>query len=46
VQIEIVDLMIGTNIDGVFMDMQVASVAKDNTRDVEEREEVSAVEVE
>ncbi len=45
-QIEIVDLMIGTNIDGVFMDMQVASVAKDNTRDVEEREEVSAVEVE
>ncbi len=35
-------LMIGTYIDGVFMDMQVASVTKNNTRDVEEGEEVLA----
>jgi hypothetical protein len=42
VQAEVVDLMIGTYIDGVFMDMQVASVTKDNTRDVEEGEEVLA----
>jgi hypothetical protein len=39
-------MMIRTNIDGVFMDMQVTSVARENTRDVEEGEEMLAVEVE
>ncbi len=46
VQVEVVDLMLGTNIDGVFMVMQATSVAKDNARDVEEGEEVLVVEVE
>lgn len=36
VQVEVVDLMIGTNIDGVFMDMQGASVARDSAMDIEE----------
>jgi hypothetical protein len=38
--------MVGTNINGVFMDMQVASVAKDNAKDIKEREEVLATKVE
>ncbi len=40
------DLMIGTYIDGVFMDMQGVSVARDNAKDVEEGEEMLAAEVE
>jgi hypothetical protein len=28
-------MMIGTNIDGVFMDMQTTGVARDNTKDIE-----------
>jgi hypothetical protein len=40
------DLMIRTNIDGMFMDMQTTGVAKDNARDIEEREEVLAKKVE
>ncbi len=35
-QAEIVDMMIGTCIDGVFMDMQATCIAKDNAKDVEE----------
>ncbi len=46
VQVEIVDMMIGIDIDGVFIDMQVSSVTRDNTRDVEEGEEVLAIEME
>jgi hypothetical protein len=43
VQAKVVDLMIGTYIDmDMDMDMQVANVTKDNTRDVEEGEEVLA----
>jgi hypothetical protein len=38
--------MIGTYIDGVFMDMQGVSVARDNAKDVEEGEEMLAAEVE
>ncbi len=42
VHAEVVDMMIGIDIYGVFMDTQVASVARDNVRDVEEGEEVLA----
>ncbi len=45
-QVEVVDLMDGTYIDRVFMDMQGASIARDNAKDVEEGEEMLAVEVE
>ncbi len=45
-QAEVVDMMIKTNIDGVFMDMQATSVARENTRDVEKNEEMLATEVE
>ncbi len=45
-QVEVVDMMIRIDIDGVFMDMQVFGVARDNTRDVEEREEMLVVEME
>jgi hypothetical protein len=38
--------MDGTYIDGVFMDMQGASIVRDNAKDVEEGEEMLAVEVE
>jgi hypothetical protein len=38
--------MIGTNIDGVFMDMQATGVVIDSARDIEEGEEVLAVEME
>jgi hypothetical protein len=40
------DLMIGTNIDGVFMDMQATSVLIDSAREIEEGEEVLASEME
>jgi len=40
------DMMIRMEIDGVFMDMQATGVAKENTRDVEEGEEMSVAEVE
>ncbi len=46
VQVEVVDLMIVTNIDGVFMDMQAASVARDNAKDIKEGEEMLAIKVE
>jgi hypothetical protein len=39
-------MMIGTNINGVFMDMQVADVARNNARDIEKGEEVLVAEVE
>ncbi len=39
-QVEVVDLMIGTDIDGVFMDMQAVGVTRDNTRNIEEKEGV------
>jgi hypothetical protein len=35
VHAEIVDMMIGTNIDGVFMDMQMVGVVRDNAKDIE-----------
>jgi hypothetical protein len=38
--------MIGTYIDGVFMDMQGTNVARNNAKDVEEGEEMLVVEVE
>jgi hypothetical protein len=34
VHVEVVDMMIGTNIDGVFMDMQMISVARDSAKDI------------
>ncbi len=40
------DLMIGIDINGVFMDMQMVGVAKDNIRDVEEGGEMLVAEVE
>ncbi len=40
------DLTIGTYIDGVFMDMQEINVTRDHAKDVEEGEEMLAVEVE
>jgi hypothetical protein len=46
VQVEVVDMMIGTYIDGVFMDMQATSVIRDNARDIEEGEEMLATKVE
>ncbi len=46
VQVEVMDLMIGIDIDGVFMDMQAASVARDNAKDIKEGEEMLATEVE
>jgi hypothetical protein len=46
VQVEVVDIMIGTNIDGVVMDMQAANVARNNVRGIEEGEEVLATKVE
>ncbi len=42
-QVEVVDTMIGIDIDGVFMGTQVAGVARDNAKDVEEMEEVLAI---
>jgi hypothetical protein len=45
-RLKFVDLMIGTNIDGVFMDMQAANVARDSARDIEKGEEVLALEME
>jgi hypothetical protein len=39
-------MMIGTNKDGVVMDMQAANVARNNIRGVEEAEEVLATKVE
>ncbi len=44
--VEVVDLMIGMNIDGVFTDMQATNVARDSARDIEEGEEVLAIEME
>jgi len=35
VHVEIMDMMIGTNIDGVFMDMQMVGVIRDNGKDIE-----------
>jgi hypothetical protein len=35
VHVEVVDMIIGTNIDGVFMDMQMVGVARDNAKDIE-----------
>ncbi len=46
VQGEVVDMMIGTYIDGVFMDIQAIGVTKDNARDVEEGKEVLVAKVE
>jgi len=46
VQVEVVDLMIGIDIDGVFMDMQAAGVTRDNARNIEEEEGVLATEME
>jgi hypothetical protein len=46
VQVEVVDMMIRIDIDGVFMGTQVAGVARDNARDVEEGEEVLATKME
>ncbi len=45
-QVEVVDMMIRIDIDGVFMGTQVAGVARDNARDVEEGEEVLATKME
>ncbi len=45
-QVEVVDMMIGTNIDGMFMDMQVDGVVRDSAKDVEEGEKVLATKVE
>ncbi len=45
-QVEVVDLMIGIDIDGVFMDMQAAGVTRDNARNIEEEEGVLATEME
>ncbi len=45
-QVEVVDTMIGIDIDGVFMGMQVAGATRNNTRDVEEGEEVLATKME
>ncbi len=39
-------MMIGTNINGVFMDMQVVGVTRNNARDIEEGEEVLVAKVE
>jgi hypothetical protein len=39
-------MMIGTYIDGVFMDIQAIGVTKDNARDVEEGKEVLVAKVE
>jgi hypothetical protein len=46
VQVEVMGLMSGINIDGVFMDMQTAGVTRDNTRNVERKEGVLAIEME
>ncbi len=46
VQVEVVDMMIGTYIDGVFMDIQAIGVTKDNARDIEEGKEVLVAKVE
>ncbi len=43
---KVVDMTIRTYIDGVFMDMQVINVVRENTRDVEEGEEMLATKVE
>ncbi len=45
-QAEVLDMMIGINIDGVFMDTQVGGVIRDNAREVEEGEEVLATKIE
>jgi NifB/MoaA-like Fe-S oxidoreductase len=42
---EVMDLMIGTNIDGVFVDMQVVDAIR-NVVGIEEGEEVLAAKVE
>jgi hypothetical protein len=46
VQVEVMGLMSGINIDGVFMDMQTAGVTRYNTRNVERKEGVLAIEME
>jgi len=46
VQAEIMDMMIRIDIDGVFTGTQASGVARENIRDVEEGEEVLAIEVE
>jgi hypothetical protein len=38
--------MIGTYVDGVFMDMQITNVVRDNAKDVEEGDEMLIVKVE
>jgi hypothetical protein len=45
VQVEVVDMMIGTNIDGVVVDMQVASVTRNNVKGIKEREEALTTKV-
>ncbi len=45
-QAEVLDMMIGINIDGVFMDTQVGGVIRDNAREVEEGEEVLVTKIE
>ncbi len=44
-QVEVVDMMIGTNIDGVVVDMQVASVTRNNVKGIKEREEALTTKV-
>ncbi len=46
VQVKVVDLMIRTNIDGVFMDMQAIGGTRDIARDVERKEGMLAIEME
>jgi hypothetical protein len=46
VQTKVVDMMIGTYIDAVFMDTQVANVVRDSARGIEEGEEMLVLEVE
>ncbi len=45
VQVEVVDLMIGIDIDGVFIDMQMAYVTR-NARDVARKQGVLAMKME
>ncbi len=42
VQAKVVEMMTRKDIDGVFVDMQATSVARENTRDAEQGEEVLA----
>ncbi len=41
-QAKVVEMMTRKDIDGVFVDMQATSVARENTRDAEQGEEVLA----